>query len=108
MEPVESGPRCANQVHSQSPGARPEPMQVCSCGAGLIHMLDCPVDLGLPCAFFRPLEGPPAAVDFAAADELHSRLMHDYLSRAYYHRVRALAPVRRPATEASPPCRPSS
>lgn len=93
MEPVETGPRCANQVHAHAPGQRPEPTQVCSCSAGLIHMLDCPVDLGLPCAFFRALEGPPASVDFAAADELHSRLMQDYLSRTYFHRIRALAPA---------------
>ncbi len=93
MEPVEGGPRCANQVHAHMGGGRPEPTQVCSCGAGLIHMLDCPVDMGLPCAFFRPLEGAPASVDAVAADELHSRLMQDYLSRAYYHRIRALAPA---------------
>jgi hypothetical protein len=93
MEPSETGPRCANQVHSHVGGERPEPTQVCSCSAGLIHMLDCPVDMGLPCAFFRALEGPPASVDFAAADELHSRLMQDYLSRTYYHRIRALAPA---------------
>jgi hypothetical protein len=59
-------------------------------------MLDCPVELGLPCAFFRQLEGPPAALDAAAADDVHSRLMHDYLSRAYYHRIRALAPAGNP------------
>jgi len=93
MEPVEAGPRCSNQVHAHAGDGRPEPTQVCSCAAGLIHMLDCPVELGLPCAFFRQLEGPPVSLDFQAADELHSRLMHDYLSRAYYHRVRALAPA---------------
>jgi hypothetical protein len=31
-----------------------------------------------------------------AADEVHSRLMHDYLSRAYYHRIRSLAPAGNP------------
>ncbi len=93
MEPVETGPRCVNQVHSHGGGQRPEPTQICSCSAGLIHMLDCPVDMGLPCAFFRALEGAPASVDFAAADELHSRLMNDYLSRTYFHRIRALAPA---------------
>jgi hypothetical protein len=56
-------------------------------------MLDCPVELGLPCGFFRALEGTPAALDGTAADEIHSRLMSDYLSRAYYHRIRALAPA---------------
>jgi hypothetical protein len=56
-------------------------------------MLDCPVDMGLPCAFFRALEGAPPAVDPAHADELHSRLMHDYLTRTYFHRIRALAPA---------------
>lgn len=95
MEPVEPGPRCANQVHAQS-GGRPEPTQVCSCSAGLIHMLDCPVDMGLPCAFFRALEGAPDVVDARAADDIHSRLMHDYLSRAYYHRIRSLAPAGNP------------
>jgi hypothetical protein len=59
-------------------------------------MLDCPVDMGLPCAFFRALEGAPAALDARAADEVHSRLMHDYLSRAYYHRIRSLAPAGNP------------
>ncbi|MCK6461870.1 MAG: hypothetical protein L6Q95_18475, partial [Planctomycetes bacterium] len=96
MEPGESGPRCANQVHAHVGGGRPEPTQVCSCAAGLIHMLDCPAELGLSCAFFQPLEGPPAALDAAAADEVHSRLMHDYLSRAYYHRIRSLAPAGNP------------
>ncbi len=96
MEPGESGPRCANQVHVQLGGGRPEPTQVCSCAAGLVHMLDCPVDLGLSCAFFRALEGPPAAFDAAAADEIHSRLMCDYLSRSYYHRIRSLAPAGNP------------
>jgi hypothetical protein len=74
-------------------GGKPEPTQVCSCAAGLIHMLDCPVELGLPCAFFRALEEEPAALDATAADEMHSRLMHDYLSRTYYHRIRSLAPA---------------
>jgi hypothetical protein len=92
MEPAE-GPRCANQVHERAGGRPPEPTQVCSCGAGLIHMLDCPVQLGLPCAFFRTLEAEPPALDPLAADDLHTRLMQDYLSRAYYHRVRALAPA---------------
>jgi hypothetical protein len=93
MEPAEETPRCANQVHVNLGGGRPEPTQVCSCGAGLIHMLDCPVTLGLACAFYRPLEGEPEALDSPAADEAHSRLMHDYLSRAYHHRVRSLAPA---------------
>ncbi|HEX5135490.1 MAG TPA: hypothetical protein VFY93_00830 [Planctomycetota bacterium] len=96
MEPAESAPRCANQVHAHTGGGAPEPIQVCSCAAGLIHMLDCPVELGLACAFFRQIEGPPAALDAVAADEIHSRLMHDYLSRAYYHRVRSLAPAGNP------------
>jgi hypothetical protein len=56
-------------------------------------MLDCPVDMGLPCAFFRALEGQPSAVDMRTADDIHSRLMQDYLSRAYYHRIRSLAPA---------------
>lgn len=93
MEPAETGPRCSNQVHARVGGGAPEPTPVCSCGAGLIHMLDCPVDMGLPCAFFRALEGTPASLDYPAADEVHSRLMHDYLSRTYFHRVRALAPA---------------
>lgn len=96
MEPAEPVPRCANQVHAHMGGGRPEPIQVCSCAAGLIHMLDCPVELGLPCQFFRALEGAPTALDAPAADEVHSRLMHDYLSRTYYHRIRSLAPAGNP------------
>jgi len=93
MEAQEAGPRCSNQVYVCIEGETPEPTQVCSCSAGLIHMLDCPVDMGLSCAFFRELAGAPAVVQPAAADELHSRLMSDYLSRTYYHRVRGLAPA---------------
>lgn len=93
MEPQGAGPRCSNQVYVCIEGETPEPTQVCSCSAGLVHMLDCPVDMGLACAFFRELAGAPAVVDPGVADDLHTRLMNDYLSRTYYHRVRGLAPA---------------
>jgi hypothetical protein len=55
-------------------------------------MHDCPVTLGLECVHLRPLEGDPQVVSVQEEEEVRGRLMGSYLSRAYFHRVRSLAP----------------
>lgn len=86
-------PRCAHQAHLRGERGAAEAQPFCSCPAGLIHMNDCPVTLGLPCVHFRPLEGAPAVAGAKEIDETFGLLMEDYLTRAYYHRVRALSPT---------------
>ena len=87
----EESPRCNHQVRVAE-GGRAEPSLVCDCPAGLIHMYDCPVTLGLRCIHFGDDGFPPEAVEVRVHAELHERLMADYLSRVYAHRVRSLDP----------------
>jgi hypothetical protein len=93
MDPVDA-PRCANQVYVKADRSPAEASVVCSCPAGLIHMHDCPVTAGLLCRHFQPFdeaaEQPPITV--REEEALRDRLMGDFLSRPYYHRVRSLAP----------------
>lgn len=93
MEPEGGTPRCMNQLHVGMDGGAPEPAPFCSCAAGLIHMHDCPVSVGLECVFFRALKGAPDVTSVAEEEEIRGRLMSSYLSRAYFHRVRSLAPA---------------
>jgi len=93
MEPESGAPRCANQLHVGMDGSAPEPGSFCSCAAGLIHMHDCPVALGLECLHYRELEGEPAVTSVTDEEEIRGRLMSTYLSRSYFHRVRSLAPA---------------
>ncbi|MHC4972376.1 MAG: hypothetical protein ACYTG3_08585 [Planctomycetota bacterium] len=93
MEPEGGTPRCANQLHVGMDGAAPEPAPLCACAAGLIHMHDCPVAMGLECVYFRPLEGEPEVTSVTEEEEVRGRLMSGYLSRSYFHRVRSLAPA---------------
>jgi hypothetical protein len=95
MEPEGGTPRCANQLHVGMDGAAPEPAPLCACAAGLIHMHDCPVAMGLECVYFRPLEGEPEVTSVTEEEEVRGRLMSGYLSRSYFHRVRSLAPAAR-------------
>ena len=83
-------PRCNHQVLVVDSG-RAEPSLLCSCPAGLIHMHDCPVTMGLRCIHFDGDDYPPEAVDSRAENELREQLMVDYLSRSYVHRVRSRA-----------------
>ena len=87
----EESPRCNHQVRVVE-GGQAEPSLVCDCSAGLIHMYDCPVTMGLRCVHFDDDASPPEAVEARAHAELHERLMADYLSRVYGHRVRSLDP----------------
>jgi len=92
MDHVEDAPGCAHHVHI--PGGRlgSEPTLVCSCPAGLIHMHDCPVMLGLECCHLRPA-ADPTEVAPADYERLHAALMDVFLSRSYVHRIRGLAPA---------------
>jgi len=92
MGRLDDTPGCVNQIHLGGEGRRPEPTQICSCAAGLIHMHDCPVTLGLECAHFRHREGEPEAVSYPDYEQLHERLMQEFLSRSYFHRIRVLSP----------------
>jgi hypothetical protein len=91
---VEEGPhlRCKHLIHHSEERGRAAPSNVCSCPAGLIHMYDCPVSLGLECVHFGERTDEVAAFPEREFEELHARLMEDYLTRSYYHRVRSLAP----------------
>jgi hypothetical protein len=93
MEPDSGTPRCANQMQVRMDGGDPEPAPLCSCAAGLVHMHDCPVALGLECVYFRRLEGEPEVISMREEEEVRGRLMTTYLSRSYFHRVRSLAPA---------------
>jgi hypothetical protein len=86
-------PGCLHHVHVTVPRGDPDPSLVCSCPAGLIHMHDCPVLLGLDCVHFRASEQAELLLDDRDFDKLHSELMQDFLSRTYAHRVRSLAAV---------------
>ena len=85
-------PRCNFQVYLRAESDGPEPSEVCSCPAGLIHMHDCPVTLGLECVHFTRIEAEPEGIDAVAYSDCHERLMGDFLSRLYFHRIRSLAP----------------
>ena len=85
-------PRCTHQVYLSAESDGPEASDMCSCPAGLVHMHDCPVTLGLECVHFTPLEEEPEVTDAVAHADLHERLMVDYLSRSYFHRIRSLSP----------------
>lgn len=84
-------PGCARQVCVRGERGRVEPRPFCSCPAGLIHLHDCPVTVGLPCVHFAP-EAPPQPVDAAEADRLFGLLSEDWLTRSYTRRIRSLAP----------------
>ena len=46
-------PGCLHHVHVKVSRGDPDPSLVCSCAAGLVHMHDCPVLMGLECKYFR-------------------------------------------------------
>ena len=91
---VEEGPHlsCKNLIHRTEERGRAAPSHICSCPAGLIHMHDCPVSIGLECVHFSERTDAAVAVPEREVEDLHARLMENYLTRAYYHRVRSLAP----------------
>ena len=91
MAEAAGDPRCKHQLHYDG-GGYLEPSSICSCPAGLVHMHDCPVTLGLPCVHHADHGGEPTRAPAAELDSLHGRLMEDFLSQAYRHRVRSLQP----------------
>jgi len=85
-------PGCVHHVHVRIDHAGAEPTTVCSCPAGLIHMHDCPMTMGLACVLFEaaePGEGLPAV----GYESLHNELMGQMLTRSYVHRIRNLDPA---------------
>ena len=85
--------RCEHLVFETDERRRPVPSDLCSCAAGLIHMHDCPVSMGRECVHFKEREGEGALDPEVDHEELRTRLMDDYLSLAYRHRVRSLDPA---------------
>ena len=83
---------CKHLIHHTEERGRAAPSNLCSCPAGLIHMHDCPVSLGLECVHFGERTDDPVAMPEREFEDLHARLMDNFLTRAYYHRVRSLAP----------------
>ena len=83
-------PGCLHHVHVKVSRGDPDPSLVCSCAAGLVHMHDCPVLMGLECKHFRASDEPEMLLDNREFDKLHSELMADFLLRSYVHRVRSL------------------
>jgi len=94
---ADESPVCAHQVHVEGPDHETELGQVCVCEAGLIHMHDCPVALGLRCRHFAEPSDAFERLSLRDYDLLHGRLMADYLQRSYVHRVRSLDPETRDA-----------
>jgi hypothetical protein len=84
--------RCTNQVWVRDE-REAQPSTVCACTAGLIHMHDCPVALGLECQLFVPREDDAGSIEAREFEDVHGELMDAYMTRAYFHRVRSLAPV---------------
>ena len=85
-------PGCIHHVHVVASRGEREPSLLCACAAGLIHMHDCPLLLGLECVHFEAGEEPEQTLGMREFDKLHGDLMEDFLSRSYYHRVRSLGP----------------
>lgn len=92
MSESDDRPGCRHHIHVASSHGPPEPSLVCSCSVGLIHMHDCPVMNGRTCAAFDASPEADEVLDAHAFDEVHTRLMVDFLSRPYTHRVRELMP----------------
>ena len=92
MDAPERAPLCANQIHVTGGDRIPEPTNLCSCEAGLVHMHDCPMTVGLECVHFRAAEGEPTTMPMPEQEEMRLQLMQDYLSRDYFHRLRLLSP----------------
>jgi hypothetical protein len=90
--PGEDDPRCTNQVWVRDE-REARPSTVCACDAGLIHMHDCPVALGLDCSHFAPRAEDADSLEAREYEDLHDALMGAYMTRAYFHRVRSLSPV---------------
>ena len=91
--------RCEHLVFEPDERRRPVPSDLCSCPAGLIHMHDCPVSMGCGCVHFKERDGEGVLDTEIDPEELHTRLMADYLSLAYRHRVRSLDPAGDPWAE---------
>ena len=92
MDGAVDHPGCSRQIFQAMRGADPEPTNVCSNPSGLVHMHDCPVMNGQSCRFFAASAEPAEVLDYQQYDEVHARLMDDFLSRVYEHRVRGLRP----------------
>ena len=75
MDAPESAPQCANQILVEGVDRKPERTNLCSCEAGLIHMHDCPVSLGLECLHFRPAEEDGATLPMTEQEELRQRCL---------------------------------
>jgi hypothetical protein len=84
--------RCVHRIYLRVEGTEVVPASICSNPAGLVHMHDCPVAAGRECAHHEPLEGDSEAVTPQEFEDLHERLMDDFLTRTYHHRVRSLSP----------------
>ena len=92
MARLDQVPGCAHHVHLMNRGER-EPTLVCSCPAGLIHMHDCPVTMGLACTHFTEVADESEALSISEHEVVWSGLMADYLTRSYHHRIRGLDPA---------------
>jgi len=85
-------PCCSHRLYQRDELDGLVPTGLCCCPAGMIHMHDCPMTLGLECTHFARQAEPPAACEALEIERKHELLMQDYLTPAYGLRVRSLGP----------------
>ena len=85
-------PCCSHRLYQRDELDGVVATQLCLCPAGMVHMHDCPMTMGLECAHFEQRTEPPGASEALEMERIHDRLMEDYLTPAYRIRVRSLAP----------------
>jgi hypothetical protein len=83
---------CLHNVHRVGDGRRPEPepTDLCRNALGVFHMLDCPLTLGISCAYYEQSPAPHATTSDVDIESAREELSREFLGWRYRRRVRWL------------------
>jgi len=83
---------CLHNVHRVGDGRRPEPepTDLCRNALGVFHMFDCPLTLGIPCAYYESSPVPHATTSDVDIEATREELSREFLGWRYRRRVRWL------------------
>jgi hypothetical protein len=95
-EPLPPAESCLHNLHRTSDGRRavPEATDLCSNDLGVFHMVDCPLTLGLSCAWYDAAPEPHPTTTDLELEATRERLQRDFLGWRYRRRVRLLSKPR--------------
>jgi hypothetical protein len=91
-EPLPVPDSCVHNLHRVGDGrdARPEPTELCRNALGVFHMTDCPLQIGIACAYYQETPQPHPTETDLDVEGFRDELQRDFLGWRYRKRVRWL------------------